>query len=330
MKQITIGFSIHRPDIIGMTADLMRGHDAIFLEEPPQREFQHMLEGSLSVADYLMTVDIEYPEFSRRMCRLMREFYAEGTKIFQVEPFLEVLLGVHDFFSQGKRPEDIKPNTLQHQVYIAERDATKALLEYYETVTDGSFDAAISAVIRFAQADAARFRLRDALRARALSTDLTQYASAYIEAGSIHCGLYPRLKKRLSKKVHIKPIYIDHKALQTMGERGHLYGPGDQLTLRYILHANIKNTQLKRLLAARSLVYTKIVEKEELSADLETFPHVRNEFACIQAVKRLALADCERLFPLIRRSKSVNARYMVTDYMTRFKKQALPAINLSN
>jgi hypothetical protein len=331
MKHITIGFSIHRPEIIGMTADLMQNHAAIFLEEPPQAEFQRMLEGSYSVEDYLMSLDIEYPIFSRRMCRLMREFYADGKKIIQVEPFLQHLLGVHDFFSQDHNPEELAPNTLQHQVYVAERDATKALLDYYETVVDGPFETVIGAIIRFARADAARFRLRDTLRARALAADITRYPSAYVEAGSIHYGLYLQLKKRLPKEVHIKPVYIAHKALQTIGEHGHLYGPGDQLTLRYILHANIKDTQLEVLLAARSLVYSKLIEKEELSTDLETFPHVRNEFASIQTVQQLTLGDCKRLFPLIRYAKSVSVRHLVEDYLQRFKKGFPSKLNrLSN
>ena len=331
MKRVTIGFSIHRPEIIGMTADLMMHHEAIFLEEPPQSGFQRMLAGELSVENYLLPVDVEYPVFSRRMCRLMRQLYADGKKIIQVEPFLQHLLGVHDFFSQGHRPEELKPNTLQHQVYVAERDATKALLNYYETIVDGSFDATISAIICFARADAARFRLRDDLRVRALAAGITRFDSAFIEAGSIHYGLYLQLKKRLPKEVHIKPVFIAHKALQTIGERGHLYGPGDQLTLRYILHSNSKDTQDDVLLAARSLVYAKLVEKEEQSADLATFPHIRNELSCIQTVQQLTLGDCERLFPLIRGSKSVNVRPVVEDYMARFKKHPDPAINgLSN
>ncbi|MDX1707867.1 MAG: hypothetical protein R3274_04660 [Desulfobacterales bacterium] len=330
MKHITIGFSIHRPEVVDLIADLMKGHEAIYLEEPPQPEFQDMLAGALPVDDYLMSVDIEYPIFSRRMCQLMRKFYDDGTKIVQVEPFLQHLLDVHDFFSRGHRPEELKPDTLQHQVYVAERDATKALLKFYETVIDGSFDAAVSAVMRFARADAARFRLRDALRAGALSTELTPYASAYVEAGSIHYGLYQQLKKKLPAEVRVKPVFIDHQALKIIGRRGHLYGPGDQLTLRYILDPNSKNTDLEKRLAARSLVYTKLVEKEELSADLATFPHVRNEFACIQAVQQLTLADCHRLFPLIRLSKSVTARYVVDDYLRRFKKQAPPEKMLSN
>ena len=308
-----------------MTAGLMKGHEAIMLEEPPYSGFQQMLEGTLSVDAYLMAVDVEYPEFSRRMCRLMRKFYADKKKIVQVEPFLWHLLAVHEFFSQGHRPAELAPNSFEQQVYAAERNATKALLDYYQTVIHGSFEAVVKSIIRFARADAARFHLRDTLRARALSDCITRYDSAFIEAGSIHYGLYQQLKKRLRGSVHIKPVFIAHKALQAIGVRGHLYGPGDQLTLRYILHPNHKDTQGDGLLAARSLVYSKLVEKEELTADLATFPHIRNELACIQTVKRLTLDDCRRLFPLIRQAKSVNVRHGVEDYLLRFKKQEQPA-----
>jgi hypothetical protein len=62
MKHITIGFSIHRPEIIPLTADLMRRHEVIFLEEPPAPGFRRMLQGALSIEDYLLPVDVEYPE----------------------------------------------------------------------------------------------------------------------------------------------------------------------------------------------------------------------------------------------------------------------------
>jgi len=81
------------------------------------------------------------------------------------------------------------------------------------------------------------------------------------------------------------------------------------------------------LLAARSLVYSKLVEKDELTANLETFPHVRNELACIRTVKLLTLGDCKRLYPLIRRAKSVHSRQLVDDYLVRFKKNLRPEIN---
>jgi hypothetical protein len=327
MKRVTIGFSIHRPEMIDMTDALMQGHEVIFLEEPPQSGFQQMLAGDLSIDEYLLPVEVEYPVFSRQMCRLLRKLYARGKIIVQVEPFLQHLLAVHDFFAQGYGPDDLAPKSLQHQVYIAERDATKALLDYYQIVVGGTFEETVEAIMRFARADAARFRLRDALRTRALAEAIPQYASVYVEAGSIHYGLYLQLRKKLPKQVQIKPVFIAHEALQTIGERGHLYGPGDQITLRYILHANSKDIQADVLLAARSLVYSKLVEKEELTADLGTFPHIRNEFACIQIVKRLTLGDCKRLFPLIRQTKSVQVRHVVEDYLARFKKRWPPAIN---
>ncbi len=327
MQRFTIGFSIHRPELIGITADLMQDHEAIFLEEPPQSGFDQMLVGDLSVEDYLMRVDVEYPAFSRQMCRLMRKLHAAGKKIIQVEPFLQHLLAVHEFFAEGHSPEEIPLDSMAYQVYAAEKNATKALLDYYDIVIDGTFEQSIEAVLRFARADAARFRLRDTLRARSLADRLATFNSAFIEAGSIHYGLYIQLKQRLIKQVQLKPVFLAHQATHIIGRQGHLYGPGDQLTLTYIFHPKIKDGQREALLAARSLIYTKLIEKEEQTAELETFPHVRDELACIQTVKRLTLDDCKRLFPLIRHAKSVNVRIVVEDYLARFKKQEQPAIS---
>jgi hypothetical protein len=92
------------------------------------------------------------------------------------------------------------------------------------------------------------------------------------------------------------------------------------LTLTYIFHPKTHGTFREELFAARSLIYSKLIEKEEVSVDLKTFPHIRNELACIRTVKLLALKDCERLFPLIRRIKSEHARQLVDDYIVRIKK----------
>lgn len=327
MQRFTIGFSIHRPEIIGITADLMQDHEAIFLEEPPQNEFDQMLAGDLPVEDYLMRVDVEYPAFSRQMCRLLRKLHAAGKKIIQVEPFLEHLLAVHELFAEGHSPDEIPLDSIAYQVYVAEKDATKALLDYYEIVIDGTFEQSIEAVLRFARADAARFRLRDTLRARALADRLATFSSAFIEAGSIHYGLYIQLKQRLLKQIQLKPVFLAHQALHIMGRQGHLYGPGDQLTLTYIFHPKIKDAQREALLAARSMIYTKLIEKEEQTAELETFPHVRDEFACIQMVQQLTLVECGRLFPLIRRARSMQVRQVVEDYLLRFKKNQCLEIN---
>jgi hypothetical protein len=327
MQRITIGFSIHRPEIIGMTGDCMQDYEAIFLEEPSQPGFRQMLAGALSIEEYLLAVDIEYPVFSRQMCRLLRRLHGMGKKIFQVEPFLEHLVGIHDFFAMGHGPEEIAPDSMAYQVYAAERDASKALLDYYQIVINGTFEETIEAITRFARADAARFKLRDSLRAGALAEQMAEFTCAYIEAGSIHYGLYFLLKQRLPKGAHIKPLFLAHKALQIIGRQGHLYGPGDQLTLAYVFHPDFNDVRREALLAARSLIYTKLLEKDEQADELEIFPHIRDERACIHTVRRLTLGDCARLFPLIRRAKSNQARQIVSDYLLRIKKDQRPGIN---
>lgn len=74
MKPITIGFSIRRSEVIDITADIMHHHDVIFLEESPANGLQEMLQGALSIDDYLLSAEVEYPEFSRRMFRLLRKY----------------------------------------------------------------------------------------------------------------------------------------------------------------------------------------------------------------------------------------------------------------
>jgi hypothetical protein len=94
--------------MIPIISSRMRKHEAIFLEEPPDAEFAEMLNGNLSVGAYLMALDVEYPEFNRAMCQLLSELHREGRQIFQVEPFLEVLVRIHEFFAAGHAPDGIQ------------------------------------------------------------------------------------------------------------------------------------------------------------------------------------------------------------------------------
>ncbi|MBW1803977.1 MAG: hypothetical protein JRJ85_24995 [Deltaproteobacteria bacterium] len=299
----------------------MRQHGTIFLEEPPEPGFGQMLGGVLSIDDYLLTLDVEYPEFSRRMCDLLCELHQDGKQIFQVEPFLRVLLEIHAFFADGHDPVEIKGDAFRYPVYLAERNATGALLNYYQTVMNGSFDETVTAVKQFARMDAARFRLRDLMRGRALVSLVKKYSSSYIEAGVIHYPLWRLLRERMPGQLSVKPIFLSDAALKAIGERGPIFGPGDQLTLYYIFHPGIKSTARDILLSARAIIYSKIIEKEERTDDLSTFPHLRDELACIGTTKQLLLDDCRRLFPLVRRAKSADARHIVAEYLAEFKPQ---------
>ena len=314
MQQVSVGLGLHRPEMIPMISKAMRRHDAVFLEEPPAPGFDRMLRGKLSVDDYLLPIDVEYPRFSREMCRLLRELHAEGKKLHQVEPFIESLVHIHELFANGRRPDDLSRDSIHFHVYRAERAATGALLAYYQTVAAGSFESSIEAVIRFARADAARFRLRDSLRAQALVSLVQEYPSTYVEAGLIHYHLWRLLRERLRAQARVRPLFLASAALESLGENGHIFGPGDQLTLLYIFHPAISQPAREKLLAARSMIYSKILEKQEMGDDEHPFPHLRDEIACIRAVRKLSIDDCRSLFPRVRRAGSPEARRLVAAF----------------
>jgi hypothetical protein len=321
MQQITLGLSMHRPEMIPIISEYMHDHDVIILEEPPIPEFEQMLRNGVSIDEYVLVLDVEYPEFSRRLYQVLRKLHQDGKKILQIEPFLENLLEIHDFFAQDHGPDEIEKGSVQYSVYLAERNATKALLSYYQIVINGSFDETLAAIKQFARMDAARFRLRDSLRAWELASVTNKYSSSYVEAGVIHYPLWRLLRQQMTQQVQVRSIFLADAALKTIGESGHVFGPGDQLTLFYIFHPDMTGTAREDLFAARSIVYSKIVEKEELTDDLNTFPHLRDELACIRTAKQLSLDDCRRLFPLVHRTKSVDARQIVTEYLAEFKSQ---------
>ena len=110
-------------------------------------------------------------------------------------------------------------------------------------------------------------------------------------------------------------IFIADAALHTLGKKGHLFGPGDLLTLMYIFHPTVAQPKREALLAARSLIYSKLVAKEESTEDLNSLPHLRDELACIQIARCLSTADCRHLFPLIRSATSAAARQIVAEYL---------------
>ncbi len=300
-NRIIFGLSIHRPEMVPVLMEWMESCDMILLEEPPDQDFIHMLTGSISIDDYLMQQDLEYQIFSRKMCRSLRKMFARNKSIYQVEPYLEALAGIHDFFADGFRPSDIARNTVRHRVYTSEHYATRALLNFYDVSMSGSFEAIIEAVRHFAKQDAARFRLRDTLRAQALKVLLNDNVSVFIEAGLMHFALRGLLLQRLTEPERLQTVFLADASLKRLNMRGRLYGPGDQLTLLYVFHPELKWPDREMLLAARALIYNKLIAKGEWEAS-ENVPHLRDELACIQMVGKLTLDDCGRLYPLIRKA----------------------------
>lgn len=299
---------------MGPALALMMEHDAVFLEEPPDPHFDHMLVGDLAIEDYVMTLDTEYPEFSRAMCLALRRLHRKGVLIHQVEPYLEHLLRIHEMFAAGASPRDIDPSAVEYEVYLAERHATAALLNFYRKAAAAPFEETLEAVKRFARIDSRRFLVRDRMRASELAARIHPYSNAYIEAGQMHYLLWRLLQKQVGSSVNIRPCFIMDGVVKSLGISRHLYGPGDVLTLHYLFHPDSRDP-IEDVLAARALVFSKLIRKEEIAPRGEEFPHTRDELEVIELVKLLTLRDCAELYSAIRRQKTDAARALVTRHL---------------
>ena len=257
MTTLTLVFSNHRPESLPFAAELMRLHRTVILEEPPDPKFRMMLDKAYSIDDYVSRLDTEYPEFSRKSCRLFQELHASGIQFYQVEPFLKQLLAIHQMFAEGKSPEDIPEKSSQSAVYLSEKKATHALIDFYDSAVNKTFEEVVEALENFARADADRFRLRDRMRAEALSQLAPDLSSVYIEAGTMHFWLRRELRQRC--RWHpLTSLHLMAPHIRTHTGKSLLMGPGDALTLIYIFNPSalfIFSESLDNLTFCKSLVF---------------------------------------------------------------------------
>jgi hypothetical protein len=93
-------------------------------------------------------------------------------------------------------------------------------------------------------------------------------------------------------------------------------GPGDILTLHYAFHGRLRE-ELANVLAARSLIYIKLIEKEEIIPGKCETPHARDEVRVNRLVDRLNFNQCRELFERIRLSKRAEAVELAQDYVKK-------------
>lgn len=313
---MTVCYSTHRPETLELTSEAMKGHDAIILEEPPHPDFQAMLGGKLSIDEHLLSLDIEYPEFSKSQYQHLQKLFNEGKKILQIEPYFEHLYTVQLFFADGHSPEEIKTGTVLSTVYQAEREATKRLLDYYKAFRGNDFSFVLETMNSFAMADAARFILRDQLRVEGMVEAVAAENSVYIEAGSIHLSLFKLLKSRLPAEWKLKFYSVDRQLTQQLGAKDSLFSPGDILTLHYIFGRK-PHKKLWQLYCARALIYNKIVVKEEMPGQPSSLPHTLSELYAISTANKLTFEQCALLYQKI--------RSLPTDEAQDLVKKSLPA-----
>jgi hypothetical protein len=312
---VTVGLGSHHAEALPFLREQMERHETIVLEEPPVADFQTMLNGHLAVDEYLLEIDSEFPQFDRLMCGLLKEFHGRGRRILQVEPYLERLIEIHEHFAAGKLPLEVMNSVKHKEVYEVERDATGALISYYASSVRDSFPQVVAAVKTFARSDARRLLLRDQLRARAIASAAGPGTSILVEAGYIHYPLYQHLRHHMGSSWKIRVVYLLEPIIKRLQGKRRNLGPGDLLTLLYSLHRH-PSRSLADLLAARSLIYIKLINKEELLPGASLAPHTEDEIRVNHVLDQLGFEDCERLFNSIRLVNRNLSLQTVEEYLT--------------
>jgi hypothetical protein len=311
---ITIGFSSHRPEVLPVVQEEMSRHEALVLEDAPEEDFESFLQGKISASEYLLDKDVEFPEFGRRQLELVKSWHAQGKAILQVEPYQQKLIRIHELLADGYAREEVENRPEFKEVYAAESSASRTLLRFYAAAHTAPFPRVVTTVKEFARADAARFRLRDTLRAEALAPLSRQFSRVYVEAGYIHLFLLKALRRLVPGEVRLAPKFVLASRCQAAIGRPRPLGPGDLLTLHYIFGSPL--TQKKEdLLAARSLIHIQLLNKSEMAPGADPAPHLTDEIQAYQLSRRLSFEACAYLYPRVRKMPPREAVEIVSRFL---------------
>jgi hypothetical protein len=291
VRLLTIAFGPHRVEMLGLMEKQIKRHQVLILEEPPHPDFHRVLKRKASIRNYLATGDFGFPRYVLRAYRLYQQLYtAQGISFFQVDPYLAIAKNL----AEGQAPRTKR----EYAVWQREHEAADSLLQYYTAAASQNFEAMVRTVKLFARSDARRIRLREEMRSEAIAGILKETSGdVYVEAGYIHLILYPLLKKAVPPEVRPRVLFLLGEPIRQLT---HLpwrqpLSPGDVLTLRYVYGK--PEGPGDSLLAAQSLVYVHLVSKEEkLPTPADPYPHLREELALCNWVRRLTYQECAGFF----------------------------------
>jgi len=313
---ITIGFSSHRLEVLPVVQEEMARHEALVMEDAPEEDFESFLTGKISAPEYLMDKDVEFPEFARRQLDLVKVWHDRGKAIVQVEPYQQKLIRIHELLAAGHTRAEVENRPEFKEVYAAESAASATLLRFYAAAHTVPFPRVVDTVKEFARADAARFRLRDALRAEALAPLSRQFFRLYVEAGYIHLYLLKALRRLVPEEVRLKPKFVLASRSSAAIGRPRPLGPGDLLTLHYIFASPLSLEQ-ENLLAARSLIHIQLLNKSEMAPGADPTPHLTDEIQAYRLSRRLFFDDCAALYPQVRKAPPEEAVAVVSRFLAQ-------------
>lgn len=301
--EVKVVFLAHRVEFLDLLKKEIEGYDVLILEEPNDLYLKKFLEGHMSLEEYVIYSDTNFPRYTFHQARLLKNLYEEGLKIMQVEPYLEIIEKIHMSIKAGKFKEYTSDPEIKNVLEI-EREAVGKLIEYQEELMKGEFDQIVEKVMQFAARDSERFKLRDYMRAASISK-LREDGKILVEAGYLHI-LLPVFLEEFG--VRIETVNLLEKASRILNQR-YYENPGDTLTKAYVLNQQIG--EYAKLLAARSLIYASLVSKDEkLPSPENLFPHLLEEINLAKKIGKMDYEECRREFQKILKRKQSYASRM--------------------
>ncbi len=289
---VLVLFTSHRVEMLPHFEEEAKKRDVIIIEEPKDDQFRKMLSGEISIDNYVRTLDTSFPIYSKHQCEILRKLHGLGKRIYQVEPYLEIIEVIHRAIERGEFEKLPKEGRIA-EVIDAERKANLAWLDYQEAFLRKDFDALVDATVRFTKADAERFKVRDRMRAEEIAKVLeVESGGVLIEAGQIHL-LLPRYLEELGFEV--STLNLPEMVAKKLGIK--LYpNPGNELTKKFMLGENI-DEETAKIMAARGIIYISLIPKDEmLPTEDNPYPHLVEENKIAKAVSKLSYEGCKRLF----------------------------------
>ncbi|MBS3779037.1 MAG: hypothetical protein KGY41_01440 [Desulfovermiculus sp.] len=318
LSSLCLGYTSYRLETLPFIRPMMQKFECIVLEEPSTPGFTEMLSQELDIDEYLLLTDFGFPSFAHSQCQLLQEMHAQGKNVLQVEPFLQELVRIHEFFASGGTPSEIKAGTQTSEVYDLERTWTARLLAFYRQAHNKDFSQTVAAVKDFARIDALKGRLRDEMRAQELQNIFELYPNIYVEAGYIHFALLRELYHLLPDQTGLTTFYSQEGYFRPRIGRRQIMGPGDVLTLIYTWRPEYHGLRTD-LLAAQSLIYNKVVETQEIENNTDACPHAEDEIQAIRLARSLDYEQCASLYEKIRSLSTQAARETARDWLGRMR-----------
>lgn len=123
------------------------------------------------------------------------------------------------------------------------------------------------------------------------------------------------MRQILGKRYSIAAEFLLEPIVKKLTGQKLVLPPGDLLTIHYILRKRAAE-EYETLQAARSLIYIKLLKKEEMiSSRAEQAPHVEDEISVNALANRLTVAQCEEIYRKIRFQGREQALKAVSAYL---------------